>query len=43
VQETEGNASARVGELIAVSPSSLPYETLRPEDVCLVTPDGRLV
>jgi L-fuculose-phosphate aldolase len=43
VQGTEGNASARVGELIAVSPSSLPYETLRPEDVCLVTPDGRLV
>jgi len=43
VQETEGNASARVGELIAVSPSSLPYETLRPEDVCLVTPNGRLV
>jgi len=43
VRETEGNASARAGELIAVSPSSLPYETLRPEDVCLVTPDGRLV
>lgn len=43
VQATEGNASARAGELIAVSPSSLPYETLRPEDVCLVTPDGRLV
>jgi L-fuculose-phosphate aldolase len=43
VQCTEGNASARAGELIAVSPSSLPYETLRAEDVCLVTPDGRLV
>lgn len=43
VQGTEGNASARVGELIAVSPSGLPYETLRAEDVCLVTPDGRLV
>ena len=43
VRETEGNASARAGELIAVSPSSLPYETLQPEDVCLVTPDGRLV
>jgi L-fuculose-phosphate aldolase len=43
VQGTEGNASARAGELIAVSPSSLPYETLRAEDVCLVTPDGRLV
>lgn len=43
VQATEGNASARAGELIAVSPSSLSYETLRAEDVCLVTPDGRLV
>jgi len=43
VQGTEGNASARAGELIAVSPSSLPYDTLRAEDVCLVTRDGRLV
>jgi len=43
VQGTEGNASARAGELIAVSPSSLSYDTLRAEDVCLVTPDGRLV
>jgi L-fuculose-phosphate aldolase len=41
VQGTEGNASARAGELIAVSPSGLPYATLRAEDVCLVTPDGR--
>ncbi len=43
VQGTEGNASARVGELIAVSPSGLAYETLRPTDVCLVTPAGELV
>jgi L-fuculose-phosphate aldolase len=43
VRGTEGNASARVGELIAVSPSGLPYETLRPEDVCLVTPAGELL
>ncbi|HSC48721.1 MAG TPA: class II aldolase/adducin family protein [Gaiellaceae bacterium] len=43
VRGTEGNASARAGELIAVSPSSLPYETLRPQDVCLVTPGGELV
>ena len=43
VQGTEGNASARAGELIAVSPSSLPYETLQAEDVCLVMPDGLLV
>jgi L-fuculose-phosphate aldolase len=43
VEGTEGNASARAGELIAISPSGLAYETLRPEDVCLVTPDGELV
>jgi L-fuculose-phosphate aldolase len=43
VQGTEGNASARAGELIAVSPTGLAYETLQPEDVCLVTPEGELV
>ena len=43
VQGTEGNASARAGELVAVSPSGVAYETLRPEDVCLVTLDGELV
>jgi L-fuculose-phosphate aldolase len=43
VRGTEGNASARAGELVAISPSGLEYETLRPEDVCLVTPDGGLV
>ena len=43
VHGTEGNASARAGELIAISPSGLAYETLRPEEVCLVTRDGELV
>jgi L-fuculose-phosphate aldolase len=43
VRGSEGNASARAGELVAISPTSLPYETLRPEDVCLVTPEGELV
>jgi L-fuculose-phosphate aldolase len=43
VTRTQGNVSARAGELVAISPSGLPYETLRPEDVCLVTPDGELV
>jgi L-fuculose-phosphate aldolase len=43
VQGTEGNASARAGELIAVSPSSLAYDTLRAEDVSLVTVEGELV
>jgi L-fuculose-phosphate aldolase len=42
VRGTEGNASARAGELVAVSPTGLPYETLRAEDVSLVTPEGLL-
>ena len=37
VRGTEGNVSARAGELVAVSPTSLPYDMLRPEDVSLVT------
>ena len=43
VRGTEGNASARAGDLIAISPTALPYETLQSEDVCLVTLDGELV
>jgi L-fuculose-phosphate aldolase len=43
VAGTEGNASARAGELVAISPTALPYDRLRPEDVCLVTPAGKLV
>jgi len=43
VRGTEGNASARAGDLIAVSPSGLQYDTLRAEDVCLVTSEGELV
>jgi L-fuculose-phosphate aldolase len=43
VQGTEGNASARAGDLIAISPSGLEYARLRPEDICLVTPGGDLV
>jgi L-fuculose-phosphate aldolase len=42
VRGTEGNASARAGELVAVSPTGLAYETLRAEDVSLVTPEGLL-
>jgi L-fuculose-phosphate aldolase len=40
---SEGNVSARAGELVAVSPTSLPYDALRPEDVSLVTAAGELV
>jgi L-fuculose-phosphate aldolase len=43
VRGTEGNVSARAGELVAISPSGLRYDTLRPEDVCLVTPGGERV
>jgi L-fuculose-phosphate aldolase len=43
VANTEGNASARVGELVAVSPTALPYDTLGSADICLVTVDGELV
>ena len=38
-----GNVSARAGELVAVSPSRLWYETLGPEDVCLVEAGGQRV
>jgi L-fuculose-phosphate aldolase len=38
-----GNVSARADELVAISPSRLWYDTLRPEDVCLVGPDGTVV
>ena len=43
VAGTEGNASARAGELVVISPSGLAYDALRPEDVALVEADGRLV
>jgi L-fuculose-phosphate aldolase len=43
VRGTEGNASARAGELVAVSPTGLPYATMRPEEVALVTLEGELV
>jgi L-fuculose-phosphate aldolase len=32
-----GNVSARAGDLVAISPSALPYDTLRADDLCLVT------
>ncbi|MGH7918727.1 MAG: class II aldolase/adducin family protein, partial [Candidatus Dormibacteraceae bacterium] len=35
-----GNLSVRVGELVAITPSSRPYETIEPEDVCVVAPGG---
>ena len=43
VAGTEGNASARAGELVVISPSGVAYDALRPEDVALVEADGTLV
>jgi L-ribulose-5-phosphate 4-epimerase len=42
---TAGNVSVREpgSQLVAVSPSSLPYASLAAEDVCLVDPDGAVV
>jgi ribulose-5-phosphate 4-epimerase/fuculose-1-phosphate aldolase len=46
VQFTAGNVSCRVPDepnLVAVTPGSLPYDEMGPDDVCIVTVDGELV
>lgn len=40
---TSGNLSLRCGELIAVTPSGVDYDTMQPSDVAVVTMDGTLV
>jgi len=41
VDGMSGNLSARSGDLIAITPSGAPYETMAPADICLVRPgDG---
>ena len=35
-----GNMSVRSGDLVAITPSGISYAEMRPEDVCLVHPDG---
>ncbi|MGA2513808.1 MAG: class II aldolase/adducin family protein [Candidatus Limnocylindrales bacterium] len=43
---TAGNISKRVDgepDLVAVTPASLPYDTMRPEDICIVSVEGELV
>ena len=42
---TSGNVSARDAQtgLIAISPTSIPYDRLRPEDVSVVDPEGELL
>jgi len=34
------NLSVRVGDLVAITPSGIPYGDMQPGDVCLVAPDG---
>ncbi|MDQ0983764.1 class II aldolase/adducin family protein [Streptomyces sp. V2I9] len=40
---TSGNVSARVGDLILVTPSGVPYDRLGPGDAVGVDPEGRQV
>jgi Ribulose-5-phosphate 4-epimerase and related epimerases and aldolases len=40
---TAGNVSVRVGDLVAVSPSGVDYETMTAKDVCVVDMDGNIV
>lgn len=35
-----GNLSVRVGDVVVITPSSKPYETIEFDDLCLVSPDG---
>jgi L-fuculose-phosphate aldolase len=35
-----GNISVRVGDLVAITPSGIPYDVMQPEDVCLVELNG---
>jgi len=35
-----GNLSVRVGDIVAITPSGIPYADLRPADICLVTLAG---
>jgi L-fuculose-phosphate aldolase len=35
-----GNLSVRVGDIVAITPSGIPYADMRPADVCLIALDG---
>ncbi len=35
-----GNLSVRVGDVVVITPSGKPYETIEPDDLCVVAPDG---
>ncbi|MFF7728106.1 class II aldolase/adducin family protein [Streptomyces sp. NPDC008001] len=38
---TSGNVSARVGDVVVVTPSGIPYDRLTPGDLVAVDPEGR--
>lgn len=40
---TAGNVSIRVGDLVAISPSTVAYEEVTADDVCVVDMDGTIV
>jgi L-fuculose-phosphate aldolase len=40
---TSGNVSVRVGQNIAITPSGVDYEALVPENICVITLDGKHV
>ena len=40
---TSGNVSVRAGENIAITPSGVDYEALVPQDICIITLDGKHV
>ena len=35
-----GNISVRAGHVVAITPSGIPYDAMRPEDICVVAMDG---
>lgn len=40
---TAGNMSVRAGDLVAVTPSGVPYDELIPSEICIVTMAGEVV
>lgn len=40
---TAGNVSLRAGDVVAITPAGVDYDVLRPELICLIALDGRVV
>jgi L-fuculose-phosphate aldolase len=38
-----GNLSVRVGDVVAITPSAVPYDEITPGDICVVGLDGRAI